>query len=70
MLKIYGIAKIEIENDKVVNISGVDTTIMVVDYDKKGNLHKGRKCEKIIMDFTNGYKDNEPVTFTAVEDQA
>jgi hypothetical protein len=41
---------------------------MVVDYDKKGNLHKGRKCEKIIMDFTNGYKDHEPVTFTAVED--
>ena len=68
MLKIYGIAKIEIENDKVVNISGVDTTVMVIDYDKKGNLHKGRKCEKIIMDFTTGYKDHESVTFTTVED--
>tara|TARA_Y100000031_G_C8198013_1_gene374730 strand:- start:482 stop:691 length:210 start_codon:yes stop_codon:yes gene_type:complete len=69
MLKIiYGIAKIEIQDDKVVNISGTDTTILVIDYDKNGDLHKGRKCEKIIMDFTNGYKDHEPVTFTIVED--
>ena len=68
MLKIYGIAKIEIQDDKVVNVSGTDTTILVIDYDKKGNLHKGRKCEKIIMDFTKGYNDHESVTFTTVED--
>lgn len=45
------IVKIEIENDKIINIEGSEATILIIDYDGNKEMHFGKPCDVTLMDY-------------------
>ena len=45
------IVKIEIKNDKIINIQGNEVTIMIIDYDGTKDMHFSKPCDVTLIDY-------------------
>jgi|TARA_R110000744_G_scaffold210400_1_gene329506 hypothetical protein len=57
------IVKIEIKNDKIINIQGNEVTIMIIDYDGTKDMHFSKPCDVTLIDY-NTVKETRKGEFT------